>query len=289
MDTEPKSKHTGRKVWYGVAIALSVIVLVISAVGVIGTWILEPKISNATVTLLGTVGEAAGGVRELITQVDQPLGEIQNISSAVSTVSAEVSQEVLDQGILKILLPEEQEQKVVQLVTTVEDTFNSIRSVLSSVIKIYRTIDLIPGINLPKPEEGELQNLSDSIGQVQATIEELRQKTSEIRAGVAEKVSVVTDIANQVTQKVDDTRSKLAALDTKLATLQETVAILQQTLPTILIIIAIFLTLFLSYVVYTQVEMIRLYVQRWHLLNDSLTPIEPPAEAELAPPEEKSE
>jgi hypothetical protein len=258
-------------------------------VGVIGTWILEPKISNATVTMLGTVGEAAGGVRDLITRVDQPLGEIQTISSAVSTVSAQVSQQVLDQGILKILLPEEQEQKVVQLVTTVEDTFSSIRSVLSSVIKIYRTIDLIPGINLPKPEEGELQNLSDSIGQVQATIEELRQKTSEIRAGAAEKVSVVTGIADQVTQKVEDTRSKLAALDAKLATLQETVARLQQTLPTILIIIAILLTLFLAYVVYTQVEMIRLYVQRWHLLNATLTPIEPPAEAELTPPEAKVE
>jgi hypothetical protein len=61
----------------------------------------------------------------------------------------------------------------------------------------------------------------------------------------------------------------LAKLDTRLANLQARAEQLQKTLQTAFILFSVLITLCLSYGIYTQVEIIRLFVQRWRAQNIS--------------------
>ncbi len=79
MSQPAQSRHVGRKIWYGAVIALSVLLLLICAVGVVGTWVLESKLSDATVSLLQTAENVIDKAQQVIGQVQEPLGEVQQI------------------------------------------------------------------------------------------------------------------------------------------------------------------------------------------------------------------
>lgn len=267
MNQPSQSKHVGKKIWYGAVIFLSVLVLISSAVGVVGAWVLQSKLSDATIALLQAAEDAAGKAQEIIGQAQDPLLEIQQISANVAEVSAKLSQNVQDEGLLKLLLPPEQQEKLVSLATKVQDTLATIHEVLSTAANLYQALDQMPFISLPTPGLENVRAVEQTVSEIRISIEELKGKVAEGRAGAAEKIGVVTEIANSISSRLVEVLDKLATLDAELEGFQETVAGVKAAVPTTFVIIALLLTLVLVFVGYTQVEVIRLFVGRWRLLG----------------------
>jgi len=282
MNQPAQSKHVGRKIWYGAVIALSVLVLLVCAVGVVGTWVLESKLSDATVALLQTAEDVVGRAQQVIAEVQEPLGEVQQISTKVADASTKLSQNVKDAGLLKLLLPPEQEQKLVNLGTKIQGTLDTIHDVLASAVDMYQAIDWMPFISLPKPGLEKVEAVQQSVTDIRLAIEELKGKVTEVRAGAADKISVVTEIANRIADRSSQVSSNLAALDSELEGFQQRLAAVRSAVPTVFAILALLLTLGLLYVGYTQVEVIRLFVGRWRALPVAVA--EAPALPEAAEP-----
>ena len=268
-----QSRHIGRKIWYSIAIFLSVFVLLFSALGLVGTWVVEQSLSDAAVSIFGVVYDSAGGLRNVGQTIEQSAGEVRQISSNVSDVSQKISQNVADKGLLATLLPQEQEQKLTDQVKNILDTFTTIRETLAAGIGLYQSIDRLPFVNLPKPDPETITNLQDNISNIQATVQELRQSVQDFRSGAAGQINKVTLAADRVTQGMDQVSNRLATLDTDLANLQAFALRMQEVLPTILLIAALFFTLFFGFVIYTQIEMIRLFVGRWKRLGTANTAV----------------
>jgi uncharacterized phage infection (PIP) family protein YhgE len=290
MDQPVQSKHTGKKIWYGTVITLSAILLLLSTVGVIGAWVMQGKLSDATVALLQTAEDVAGRAQELIAQVEEPLSEIQQISTTVAEVSADLSQNVKDEGLLKLLLPPEQEQKLTTLAAKVQDTLATIHEVLSTAASLYQAIDQIPFITLPVPGLEKVRDVEQTVSEIRIAIEELKAKVTEVRAGAADKIGMVTEIADQISTLLVEVLEKLAVLDSELEGFQQTVAAVKSAVPTAFVITAFLLTLVLVYIAYTQVEVIRLFVRRWHLLGaaSAALPHEASSFTEAAKPVEEA-
>jgi len=273
MDEQVKKNNLGRKIWYGTAITLSVLVLVISAVSVVGAWVVEQSLSKITVNLLGVTYDLAGGLRQVTQRINNGAGEIKQITTGVSDVSAQISQNVEDQGLVKLLLPEEQEQKLVELVDTIQQTVDSIRDVLQAGFDLYSSINQIPFVDLPQPKQETIDKLQQASANGKAAVEELTQGVSDFRSGAAEKVDKITQAADKITQGMDELSSLMVETDADLAALQDSVTRLQQIVPVVLALVTVLLTLFLVYVIYTQVEVIRLFVQRWKQLSPASAPL----------------
>jgi len=286
MNQPSQSKHVGKKIWYGAVIFLSVLVLISSAVGVVGAWVLQSKLSDATIALLQAAEDAAGKAQEIIGQAQDPLLEIQQISANVAEVSAKLSQNVQDEGLLKLLLPPEQQEKLVSLATKVQDTLATIHEVLSTAANLYQALDQMPFISLPTPGLENVRAVEQTVSEIRISIEELKGKVAEARAGAADKIGVVTEIANSISSRLVEVLDKLATLDAELEGFQETVAEVKAAVPTTFVIIALLLTLVLVFVGYTQVEVIRLFVGRWRLLGAASAALlqEAPALVEVASP-----
>lgn len=267
MDQPAQSTHVGRKIWYGSVIALSTLVLLLSAVGVVGTWVLQSTLSDATVSLLQTAENMVDRAQQVIAQVEDPLGEIQQISSNVAEASSRLSQNVRDEGLLKLLLPPEQEQKLVNLGTKVQDTLATIQEVLSAAASMYQAIDRMPFISLPAPGLEKVRAVEQSVSEIRIAIEELRGRVAEVRAGAADKIGVVTEIATRISDRSTEVLNNLATLDTELEGFQQRLAGVRSAVPTVFAVIALLITLSMVYVAYTQVEVIRLFVMRWRSLQ----------------------
>ncbi len=269
MSTKPHSKHIARKIWYTIAIILSVVVLLVSAVGIVATWVIERTLSDVAVTLLGVVEDTAGGLRNATSRIDQGLAQMQEITTGVEDASAKLSQNVTDQGLILLLLPAEQEEKLVAQVSAIEQTSQSIRDLLATGVNLYRSINRMPFINLPEMNQAQADQVESSVAAARNGVEELRQGVADFRSGVAGAIAKVTAAADVLGERIGDASQKVEKIDANLIALQDLAARLKKNIGTILLIVAILATLFLAFVVYTQVELIRLMVQRWRGLKST--------------------
>ena len=272
MSEVKQSPQLGRKIWYTAAIVLSGIVLLLCAVGVFGSWLLMDTLGDISETMLGAVDRSAGSVRMVFSDVDDTLGEIQVITDSLVDSRDQLSQAVSDQGLLMTLLPEEQTDKLIELGDQVEQTINTIGDVASSIVSLYRSINRLPLVNLPALEQDEIETIEADINQVRDSITELRQGIEEFRSEAARTIDSITQPLDRVSSQLEQSRNRLVEVDQQLAELQERAQRLQELARTIFGLLAAFSTLFLAYVGYTQVEVIRLYLGRWKALGESSQP-----------------
>ena len=267
MDRNTRIKRVLRKIWYGAAIALSVLVLLLSTVGVIGTWVMERTLVDVTQSLLGAAINTAGGLQRIAGQIDQGVGEVRQISSSVSEVSLRLSQNIEDRGLILTLLPAEQEEKLTAQIGQIQETLNTIRDFLTAGINIYRSVNRLPFVDLPEISQESVDQLEQSVAESRATVQNLRQQVQDVRSGVSSKIDIVTQTANRLTAGMDALHERLYELEQNLVALQDFALRMQQTVPLAFGLIAVLLTLLFAYVIYTQVEIIRLLIGRWKAIG----------------------
>jgi hypothetical protein len=88
---------TGRKIWYGIAIFLSSLLLLLSVAGIVGVWVTQRALSGTAVQFLDSVSNVTGSLRQTAQTVDQKLASMQDITSSISTASTSLSQQVANQ------------------------------------------------------------------------------------------------------------------------------------------------------------------------------------------------
>jgi hypothetical protein len=254
---------TGRRIWFGTAMVLSALVLLLCAVSVIGVWILESVLSNTVVEVIDAVDVFTGNVRGVIEKVDQGVGSLQEVSISISNASAQLADQVTDKGLILVLLPDEQEQKLTAMAASLQETVDNLRSLLAAGVAIYRSIDRIPFVDLPSPSEEQVANIQETVGEIQTLTENVETQVTDFRSGVSDQIGKVESGADAVTSKLDEVGASLAELDARLAILQESLVQIQKTILTLLVLGSILITLVLAWVIYSQVEVFRLYLRRW--------------------------
>ena len=252
-----------RRIWHSAAIVLSILVLLSSAAAIVGTWAARGLLSDLSVSLFDLVENTAVGLRHAGERMDQSLAEMQSVSAEIGQASAQIGANVTDKGLIAVLLPEEQEQKLMDRARSVQETVATIRDLLATGVEMYQTIDRLPFVNLPKPSQEDVAKIEQALVESGARAEELRRNVREFRTGVSAEIAKVEQAAVRLNERLDESRDRLAKLDADLAALQDLAIRLKTAIPTALTVIAVVLTLFLAYVIYSQVEVIRLHVQRW--------------------------
>jgi hypothetical protein len=268
-------KKTAYRVWYAIAMFLSGLVLLLSVVGIAGVWIAERALANTVVQVLDAVGNVTGSLRQATEGFDQKLERMQAASTFISTASDRLSQNVTDQGLILLLLPEEGEANLVSLSSSVKETVSPLRDMLSTGLVIYRSIDQLPFVNLPAPSQEQVDKIETSVAEIQSAVDNLQTEIIAFRSGISDRISNVEAAADLVTSRLGQLRDRLATLDARLAIVQENLVQLQTTMVRVLVIVSFLITLMLAWVIYSQVEVLRLYGQRWKA-SGSKTRIEPP-------------
>ena len=199
----------------------------------------------------------------MIARLDQLTGNMRTISTGIEDAATELSISVSDTGVILTLLPEQKEQALLDQAAQINDRFNDIKDMLSSALDLYQSIDRLPFISLPKPKTQTLEKLDKAVTSIQTAAQTAHDAANQFRSGVAGKINTVSQAANQVTQRIDEARDNLNELDARLQTLQGVLARLEQLIPLLFILGALLLTLFLVWVIYSEVVVIRMYARSW--------------------------
>lgn len=256
-------KKTGHRIWYGIAMFLSGLVLLLSVAGIAGIWITERAMANSVVQILDAVGNFTGSLRQAVQGIDTKLESMQESSLSISTAAATLSQNVTDKGLILVLLPEEREQNLAVLSSSLQETVGTVRDTLSTSLAIYDSINRLPFISLPAPSQEQVDKIQSSVGDIQSAVDSLQSDITAFRSGVTGQISKVGTGADLLTSRLSQSRDNLASLDARLAIVQESLDQWQKTALRALALMSFLVTLLLAWVIYSQVEVLRLYIQRW--------------------------
>ncbi len=284
MNTETKQRFIGRKIWFGFAITLSVLVILVSVAALVGTWVVGNTLSSVTTQVLLVVENTADGLSTIVERIDLEVAELEEITTGMSDATKQIGQNVTDQGLILTLLPEEREQNLTARADEVRRNINSTGDALKNGLELYRSIDSLPFVSLPKPEKGSFTRVEQAIADLQGAIQDVTQEIRDFRGGVSENIGKVTALLDDITTRLAEKRQNLARINSNLESLQDLVARWRSMIPILFTSLSIIVTLLFIWLIYTQVEIIRLYVNRWKGLNGKdiiALPDEEPTDSDL--------
>ena len=282
--TSENNNHMGKKILYSLVIGMSGLILLLSLAGIIGVWVVERPIADAAVSVLKVVENSSQVIRQANSRVDQTLAALEAKTTDIANSSQQLSQNVNDKGLVMVLLPEEKEQQLAETADSVRDTYSGIRESIANGLDLYRSINRIPFVSLPGLSDDQVEKLESGMAQTQALVTTLRSGIADIRSGVTGAIDKVSATADLLTKEILRARDASAQVDSSLAALEALSVRLQQVIPGILVIIAVILSLIFAFLIFTQVEVIRLYIDRWRLLGRPQEML--PAETLAQPPQE---
>jgi methyl-accepting chemotaxis protein len=269
MNKNDMQSQIGRKIWYGFAITLSVLVILVSVAGVIGTWITGNSMSAATTQVLLVVEGTADNLSVIIDGIDMKVAGLEETSFAIRDATDQLSQNVTDKGLVLTLLPEERESKLVSQAQELQQNINAVGNTLRAGLELYQSIDSLPFISLPRPEQQTVDQLEQNIAEIQDSVQEVVLVIQAFRDGVSDNINKVTGLLEGITTRLTGTRKTLEQLNTRLQALQDLAAGMQSKVTLVFTSLSAVVSFLLVWVIYTQVEIIRSYAQRWKSLENA--------------------
>ena len=263
-----ETSSTWRRVWVVFAIIISVLVLLLSAAGIVGVWIGRGVAINLNASLMEGVVQLADKGRQGATQLGSGVEEIQSAVATVESAVDEVAQDLSDKGLVLTLLPPEKEQKVVDSTDKVSETLNNITFAIEAAFDFYRAIDDIPLVNLPKPDDATVQALDDGVQEIENSVDQLASDIQEFRDGAASEVNEISAAIGEVYDRLDEANQNLSELDSYLADVQLRANEWQNRFQTITAIAAIVVSFIFTWIIYAMVILI---IKYWSELKPEQT------------------
>jgi hypothetical protein len=243
---------------------ISLLVLLITLLGIVGTWIARGVVIDVGTAVLTGIEEVAGIGREAATTVNGVVTEVQSVTGQVETAVDEIAQNVSDQGLVLTLLPPEQEQKIYDAAAKISETVASIVSTFNALQDLLDAIDSIPFVEAPRLDPEKVANLESTAEAISNELEQFAASIQQFRDDAAGNISRVSGAAGAVTDRLDTTVTNLNEVDSALANVQTRAQTLRENLATIVTVIAVVITLILAWVVYGMAALTR---NHWRALH----------------------
>jgi len=254
----------------GAAILIGALVLLICIGGIIGTWVVNRAASNAVLGLLGGLDKATQASRSSISYMNSQLNDMQSLTTSVQQAVAQVGQNVSDQGVILTLLPANKEQELTDTAQRIQQTLINVRDFVTGVRDMYRAIDRLPFVNLPKLDTSRMQEAGDRMDKLTSAVKDLNTRIGEVRSGVAGAIKQASDTVAAINGLLGDTGTQITQVDTQLARLQSGITDAKTIIPSLFVILSVVITLFLLWVAYSQVVVMR---QSYNALTQPIAPI----------------
>jgi methyl-accepting chemotaxis protein len=254
---------TLRRVLSVTTIILCGLVILLCAVGVIGAWASTGRIINAGTKMISAAEKAATAVQIGLKSVNRELSSLESDTQTISDASAQLSQNISDQGLVMVLLPPAKEETLTNSIAAIKDTLNTAEQTLSSLIDTYAAVDSLPFLELPKPDPQTVASVSAKVDQLNTSIDNVKalmQQARDNSAGAAQKIS---DATGEINKAISAVRAELDARSQKIAATQDTLSGFKQSLPFWVYLGAVLITLVSGWIIYTQVLIIQFSLEKY--------------------------
>lgn len=259
---------------------LALSVIVISLGGILGAWGFSQAMTNATLNVFSVIQTGVEVVDTAVGRVDTLVqtarSEVQQTGEMVTTAASNLQE---NKPVLTAL-SERLDTRLGPTVDNIQQTLAPVHDVLVKVDSAVSLANSMPFIRERAPRLEQLDRTLTQLSTLAADVQQLRttlrsaatEQTSQLTQGVA---TAVTDLTSRIDSRLADVQTEVESLQTEITDLQARIQALQSRLLLIYNLIALAATLLFTYIIYSQIVVIRYHWKR----SSSATPN--PASPEL--------
>jgi hypothetical protein len=173
-----------------IMMVLSILLIIVWAAGIVGNWIANKALSDATVQVLTSVDTVLGRTEQALTRLDTGVGNARDRVAAFDEEVATAGEDFSENPVILTALSERLDLGIGPALEQVRDAVQSIRETVLAVQHTIQALNSMPFISIGGSiaDEGELQALSESVTNLTAGIQEIRDGVREAKAGAAAEV-----------------------------------------------------------------------------------------------------
>jgi chromosome segregation ATPase len=234
-------------------IILCAIFLIVLVSGIIGSWILNRNLKQAAVEII-TIGETVtASVQNGVQRVSVRVENLNNITTDIGESLNKASESISDKGLVMTLLPDEKEQALISTGQEFQNTLSELQAVFINAKNLYSSIDQLPFISLPEPDEDRLQKILDRQQNLQKAIQNVQSKIQEIRTKTSGTIDNINEPINNINQALSNTTNDLNRIDSDLARIQNALSKIKANVGLIFNLITLVIDLILLWLACSQI------------------------------------
>ena len=176
-----------------IVMVLSVLLIIVLAAGIVGNWMANKALTEATVQVLTGVDMVLGRTDQALTRLDTAVGNVRDRLDAFDQEVATAGEYFVENPVILTALAERLDLGIGPAVDELRGTVQTIRETALAAQNTVQALNALPFISIggSVAEESRLQRLSDGVTNVAEGVQEMRGGVREAKAGAATAVAWV--------------------------------------------------------------------------------------------------
>jgi hypothetical protein len=252
---------TGKKFLRWLIMLVAVLVIVVSIAGIVGTWWVNNTATDITLRAFSVVDVAVGvvdiGVGRTNDLVQRGRAEVQQVESTIVATGANVR----ENRPLLTALSNRMSERLVPAVEQIRTVLTPVTGTLRAVRALVDFVNAFPLIRETPPAVEELENALNRLDEVVADVRQINDTVRSAATGTAdrltnESVNTLTGLTGRVDSRLAETQAAVEQVQAEITALQARLEARRAQLLLIYNLVAVGLTLFFLWVVYSQIVLI---------------------------------
>jgi uncharacterized phage infection (PIP) family protein YhgE len=238
-----------------IMMVLSILLIIVLVAGIVGSWMTNKALSDATVEILSGVDTVLGGTEQALTRLDTAVGNARDRVDAFQGDVVSAGDNFVENPVILTALSERLDLGIGPALEKVREAVQTIRETVMAVQNTIQALNSIPFISVggSVADEGQLQALSDSVTDLTAGIQEIRDGIREAKVGAATEVVLSFGAGtSKLDAGLDSIETTVSGYGTQVSTLRTQVSDLKSAITLWLDVTSVVVTLALLWLIFAQ-------------------------------------
>lgn len=249
--------RTFKRVLAYALIVISILGILVCTFGVIGSWIVNTRLTNGVLNLLTGAEVALSKVENTLSLAGTQLN---TANTAIATVRDSASQlgnnfqnnsPVLDKIVSTL------KDEVGPTIQKVQDVFAEIEDRVQTVNSAIEVVNNLPGVQIPTLNL-EFQTIRDKVGALQKAVQQLQKNILDFKAGIVKSLAPFVDKIDMIASFLTGLEQDVNKYLDQVRGLQAALANVKGKVPSIIDSITIAITILFIWLMLTQASLILL-------------------------------
>ena len=239
-----------------VIMVVSVLLIALFVAGIVGNWMANKAVTDATVQVLGGADRVLGRTEQALTRLDTAVGNARARVDAFDESVAAAGENFAENPVILTALSERLDLGVGPAVDEVRGTVQTIRETALAAQNTVQTLNTLPFVSIGSSvgEESRLQRLSEGVTSLTEGVQELRGGVREAKAGASTAVAwAIGRATSRLDAGLANIETTVAGYGAEVSALRTQVSELQSALTFWLDVVSVVITLLLLWLIFAHV------------------------------------
>lgn len=236
--------------------AMSTLMVLLFLAGIVGNWVANKAVTDATVQVLTSVDTGLGHTEQALTRLDRAVGNARDQVAAFDERVATAGENFVENPIIIDAISEKLDLGIGPAVEEVRGTVQTIRETALAAQNAVQALNALPFISIggSVAEEGRLQKLSDASTSLTEGVQEIRDGIREAKAGAATAVTAALDRGtSRLDAGLGNIETAVSGYEAQVSALRTQVTELESALVFWLDVASVVISLALLWLIFAQV------------------------------------